>query len=310
MTKTAKNLKKKMKTSVKKTLKAKVKKTPKLAPVVQLPTYINPRPPPPPAPPPAQLATMDKSRKMRAGVGGNLSMDAPTPYGLAGLSELGLTPEEVNRSGQQGVMTSITTPEQVQQLDEVKSATDAVAASMLFKVETSEQFQQAGDMLVQLKKWQKAVKEKRDGVVKPMKEALAKVDALFKPTLLKLEQAELNLKARVLSYSTKAREEAREKEQKLLAEATAAQEAGDTNTAMVLATEAMEATSIQKTTSLDGGGALRTSEVTDFEVEDFGKVPHEYFTLDEKKVRAAIRGGVTEIPGIRIFKRSQLAVHT
>jgi hypothetical protein len=205
---------------------------------------------------------------------------------------------------------SLTTPEQVQQLDEVRSATEAVAASMLFKVESSEQFQQAGDMLVQLKRWQKAVKEKRDGVVKPMKDALSKVEALFKPTMVKLEEAESTLKTKVIEYTEKTRAAAREAEQKLLAQATEAQESGDTNMALALASEAMAVTTVTKTTALDNGGSVQTKEVDAFEVTDFGAIPHEYFALDEKKVRAAIRAGVTEIPGIRIFKKSQLAVST
>lgn len=48
--------------------------------------------------------------------------------------------------------------------------------------------------------------------------------------------------------------------------------------------------------------------VTKFEVTDEVMVPKGYFTIDEKKIRVAIKDGVTQISGVRIYKENQLAV--
>jgi hypothetical protein len=45
--------------------------------------------------------------------------------------------------------------------------------------------------------------------------------------------------------------------------------------------------------------------VWSFEVENISTVPRDYLMLDEQKVRNAIRAGIREIPGIKIFQKQQ-----
>jgi hypothetical protein len=47
-----------------------------------------------------------------------------------------------------------------------------------------------------------------------------------------------------------------------------------------------------------------------FEIQDAGLVPREYLTVDEKKIRAAVREGAREIPGVRIYQETQIAIAT
>ena len=57
------------------------------------------------------------------------------------------------------------------------------------------------------------------------------------------------------------------------------------------------------------GGSSFEKKLAQFEVEDLARVPLEWMTLDEKKVRAAIRRAVDpvqEIPGLRIYKESNI----
>lgn len=52
-------------------------------------------------------------------------------------------------------------------------------------------------------------------------------------------------------------------------------------------------------------GKITTKVELDFCVEDFDKIPSSYLMLDEKKVKLAIRAGLRNIPGIRIFEKKQ-----
>jgi len=55
----------------------------------------------------------------------------------------------------------------------------------------------------------------------------------------------------------------------------------------------------------DTGAAAFQRKSWEFEVEDIGNIPREYLLLDEKKVRDAIRMGIRNIPGIRIFETTK-----
>jgi hypothetical protein len=50
--------------------------------------------------------------------------------------------------------------------------------------------------------------------------------------------------------------------------------------------------------------------VWDFEIVDESKIPREYLMVNEKAIRAAIKAGVRDIPGVRIFQKEELAVKT
>jgi hypothetical protein len=55
-------------------------------------------------------------------------------------------------------------------------------------------------------------------------------------------------------------------------------------------------------------GKLTTKVEWDLCVEDFDKIPPSYLMLDEKKVKQAIKMGVRDIPGIKIFENKQTAM--
>ena len=55
------------------------------------------------------------------------------------------------------------------------------------------------------------------------------------------------------------------------------------------------------------GGTTSTQQVWDFEITDPNQVPREYLAIDETAIRrAVIRDKVREIPGVRIFQKSQV----
>lgn len=192
---------------------------------------------------------------------------------------------------------------------QLKGATAILAQAELLTVTTAEQSMEAGRMLVQLKTWRTQVEQKRQFFTRPLKEHVKRVEALFKPVLDKLDEADASIRKKVLEYRTAHEEQARAERAKLLEQAREAQQAGENDAALALATEASSLETLQRSLTLDEG-ALQVRKVWDFEVEDYAAIPREFFTLDEKKVRAAIRAGQTSIPGLRVFQKEQLAVST
>lgn len=49
-----------------------------------------------------------------------------------------------------------------------------------------------------------------------------------------------------------------------------------------------------------------TRQVARYEITDPLEVPHEYWMIDDKKLAAVVRGGVREIPGVKIWVETQI----
>lgn len=50
-------------------------------------------------------------------------------------------------------------------------------------------------------------------------------------------------------------------------------------------------------------GSASSTKTWSFDIEDADKIPREYLFVDEKKIRNAVKAGVREIPGVRIFEK-------
>jgi uncharacterized membrane protein YqiK len=90
---------------------------------------------------------------------------------------------------------------------------------------------------------------------------------------------------------------------RLTAEAKAKNEAAEAITAPKLP-DAPPAT-VPKTVRSAEGSATMVKSWT-FEVTDPAAVPREYLVVDEKALRAAVKDGIREIPGVRIFEDSNI----
>ena len=77
----------------------------------------------------------------------------------------------------------------------------------------------------------------------------------------------------------------------------------------------VEAPTVPEIVEPEESTSVRTAEGTaylqnrwTFELEDLAMVPADFLMLDEKKVRAAIKAGVREIPGLKIFEQKSMAI--
>ena len=66
-------------------------------------------------------------------------------------------------------------------------------------------------------------------------------------------------------------------------------------------------TAPQKTIRADGGSVTAYTSWT-FKVVDPDKVPREYLKVDETAIRAAVRLGAREIPGVDIYEATNIRV--
>ena len=153
------------------------------------------------------------------------------------------------------------------------------------------------------------LEEQRTFFTKPLREHVKRIEALFRPVLDQLEQADEELRQKVINFYDARKVEADKLAAESRAKAEAAANAGNETKAAEHALKAVEVQSDATVKTMVSDTAMvgvRTS--WDFEVEDMGKVPAEYLTIDLKAVAAAVKSGVRDIPGIRVFEKTSLAV--
>jgi len=181
------------------------------------------------------------------------------------------------------------------------------------QVKDDETNEQAVEMATQAKQLANKVDKLRLEIVGPHKDFAKKVDSTAKSIKDPLDAIERNLKGKMSKYFQE-REIARlEAERKAKAEAEALQkklyeEAKKANVEPVIVAPAMIPQ--PKTIARTETGSASVRKVWTFDIDDPRSIPRDYMILDQQKVRAAIRAGIREIPGLRIFEETSVALRS
>lgn len=167
----------------------------------------------------------------------------------------------------------------------------------------------ANGLLGDLKASLTNIESSRTFLTKPLRDHVKRIEAQYKPVVDQLEAADEALRNKVLAFYAERQKAADEVAAK---EREAAEKAADKGKDEVAAEHALKAVEVQSAASVKtmvaDNASVQVRKGWNFEVEDLGKVPAEYMTLDEKAVRTAIKSGLRTIPGIRIFEENSLAV--
>jgi hypothetical protein len=226
------------------------------------------------------------------------------------------------------------TPDPTTALAAVRANTSPVLArAQALQVRDNATCTDANAMLLALAGAKKQVEEQRAVLVKPLKDHVKKLESMFKAVMEPLEAADATLRSRVLTWrraeferaeaerataeaaaiaAAAEAEELRAKAERargkkahaLAAEATAAQEVA--NDAAVAAASVTAPTRRMEVGTEGAGVATRTRWT--FEVVNAAQVPAAYLQPNEKMISAAVRSGIRDIAGVRIYSEETLAV--
>jgi len=178
---------------------------------------------------------------------------------------------------------------------ETKTVSTMVSkSSKLTLVKTDEDVTKATEFLVQVKNKIDEYEEERQGYTKPLNETLRKLNARFKELTEPLKTAARTVNDAILSY----REEKEAK--RLIEQAKFQKKNGNTD---------IELSSTLPDIVESKSGESRVSKHWTFEVVDEKKVPREYLTVNDAKVDEAIKNGVREIAGLKIFQKERLSIY-
>lgn len=189
-------------------------------------------------------------------------------------------------------------------------------------------YEQAGAKLKELKQYTKTIKDNKTADLKPLKDGIKKLEDKYNIPLALLAEADAIIRDKMNKYlndELKRRAEA-EAEAKRQAEELALKQALEleevkkqalnydpiTARAMVSSLEDKQNQLINQTAKTEVVNLSTenniVSKVWDFELVDISAVPQEFIILNDKAVRQAIREGVREIKGLKIFQKARVSI--
>lgn len=165
----------------------------------------------------------------------------------------------------------------------------------------------------QAKKLNNQIEDLRKQIVAGPNEFVKAVNSLAKAFQERLKIVENDLKKKISDRQYKLELERREKERKAREEAERLQKKLDEEAkekgieSVKVVAPVMPAPA--KVTRTETGQSHQRMEWT-FEIQDEAKVPREYLAVNEQKIRQAVKMGVREIPGVRIFEKASTVFRT
>lgn len=167
----------------------------------------------------------------------------------------------------------------------------------------------ATEMLGQIASKKKQVEERRQFLVKPLNDQVRAINAWIKGISAPLEELDRILRKEVLRYRQE-QEKIRQEEEARLQEKQRrdhkrAEKDGESVSPIPVPTLIIP--SAPKTVSTDFGTVTVRKEWV-FEIIDESQISREYLSVDERKIRAAIKAGIRNIAGVRVFEEEDLTV--
>jgi len=202
----------------------------------------------------------------------------------------------------------------VRQFDEARAKINEIAQQCKnIIVSNDDSLATAENLAKTAREVDKLIETKRKEVTKPLLDRKKEIDNFAKEITAELNDAVKGLRSQILTYKQeqerkrqeelrRIEEEKRKKEEELKAKLAAEEEIKPEEVQEFKEIRAEE----QKLQSAPAPSGIRKQWT--FELVDLNKVPHQYLMLDEAKVKAAIKLGVRDIPGIRIFQKESLVL--
>lgn len=202
------------------------------------------------------------------------------------------------------------------------------AREFLLKIHSSEIINEgdnlkACELLKEINSYNKTVKSLKAAEEAPFKSSLKEITEKYKNALDFLAEAEKLLRSKISDYAEIKLERLREIQKldtkraeeiaiKKLDELQALKEsAGDydevTKAALISSIDSKVNAVIEEISTADeisvGNSMTTFRKYITFEIVDITKVPAEYLSVDTKAINQAIRNGVRDIPGLKIFEK-------
>lgn len=218
-------------------------------------------------------------------------------------------------------------------MENLISPVEIKAREFLLKIRSSEIINEgdnlkACELLKEINSYNKTVKSLKSAEEAPFKSSLKEITEKYKNALDFLAEAEKLLRSKISDYAEIKLERLREIQKldtkraeeiaiKKLDELQALKESsGDydevTKAALISSIDSKVNAVIEEISTADeisvGNSMTTFRKYITFEIVDITKVPAEYLSVDTKAINQAIRNGVRDIPGLKIFEKLSIVM--
>jgi len=199
------------------------------------------------------------------------------------------------------------------EVKELRTQADGVvAAANVLVVANDKGMADATEMLSWIAGAKKRFEEKRKALVKPLNDHVKTINSMFKEYTAPLEAADSTLRGKVLNYRREQERIRQEEEERIrkLAEKEQARLEEQAAKKGAPPPPPMPIPQVQEQARTVRGdlGTVSAKKVWDYEIVDERQIPPEFMMVNEKAIRAAVKAGVRNIPGVKIYQREELAV--
>lgn len=168
-------------------------------------------------------------------------------------------------------------------------------------IETAEDYAKMPDLLSKLKEEGSKIRTTKEGITKPLNEALKNARDLFRPIEEQFEKAESIIKSKILGYSRKVNDEARAREAKIAADL----ESGKIKK-IETAERKIEAIERVEQTTRGSVGQIQVRKMKKVRIIDEAKLPRKYLEPNMVAIRRDALSGII-IPGTEVFEEENVA---
>jgi len=165
-----------------------------------------------------------------------------------------------------------------------------------FIIDSIEAIENVSPFLRRIKDMEKVIEDKRIEFTKPLNQSLKAINETFKKLKEPLVQARTLLTGKILNWK------------RIEAERIAREEAKRERIANIASKVGIKIKPVEPEKIESKIGNVQTRKVWTWQVTNWEKVPDEYKELDTVAINQAIRDGVRDIKGLKIYQEEKLAI--
>ncbi len=183
-----------------------------------------------------------------------------------------------------------------------KTSDSLIEIANTFTVENQQQADKANDVLKDITDGLKKIEAKRKSFTAPLNQSLKEINATFKKIAEPINTAKQGLTSRLMAWRTQEQARIREEQEKARKEEERRRKIQEAHAAKGHNVKE-EITPVDKPVPFGINDTTKTQLRWTFEIDDEAKVPREYLTVNNPAITKAVRAGVRDIPGVKIYQK-------
>jgi hypothetical protein len=193
------------------------------------------------------------------------------------------------------------------ELVEIEESTNSIVLQVeAQQIETQTDVDSANIILKAIAKQMSIIEAKRKTFTQPLNQSLREINSTFKELTEPLKKAKGILSGKVMDWRDKEQKRIRMEQERIAKEEERRRKIQEAHKKK--GHEVSEPIVMAKPQELKETDSTNIRKVWKFEIIDAIKIPRRYLIVDESFIRAEIRNGVREIPGVRIYQEEIMVI--